>query len=719
MQPTRRLTGQVGGRVEILCDRSGIPHVYASSTPDLYFGLGVAMAEDRLWQMDRLRRRALGRQAEILGPAYLASDIAHLTVGIDQIAAREAEALDEATHRVVAALVGGINRQIELMGRDLPPEFHRLEYAPEPFTVRDVVAIARGIWWSLNGRIDRIVAAEAARLLPEAFRSLYLTPEASESRVLQHAAGTDDATGSNNWALHGSRTAGGRPVLCGDPHQPFWVPSSWYEYALHGPQDDAAGAGHPGFPGMWWGSNGAIAWAITNNMASTRDMYVEQADPADPRRYRDGDTWRAFGQRQVSIKVRGAAAHALTVRSTVRGPVVNALVPSLDAAGDPPLSLRWVGMEHMDDIRASIAVSRARDWKAFRAALRDWSVAIFNFVYADARGHIGYQMAGRIPLRGRVVPGFRDANAPADRWQGYIPFDDLPRMYDPPSGYVASANQRIVPDDWKHPIYGAYSQGHRGVRLAQALGGRDAMDAEANIRLQNDVKNCRAERLCPHILRHLGDAEPIFGRALADWDHRYSLTSIAPTLFEAFMALWQREVICRHLPERLLDLTHQQTNLGAMLLEDASIGYFPDGAAPHVTAVARRTLAELRSRLGNDEAGWQWGRIHQAHWHHPIAEAEFDIGPREVDGGSHTLRNTGGELPPHAASSGAEYRIVVDFTTPDSFLAVQNIGNSGVPDSPHYCDQFEPWLRGEYHVVHLRREAVEADHESITVIEPS
>jgi penicillin amidase len=452
-------------------------------------------------------------------------------------------------------------------------------------------------------------------------------------------------------------------------------------------------------------------------MASTRDLYIEQVDPADPRRYRDGDAWREFDERRVSIKVRGAAAHELAIRSTVRGPVVNALVPSLDAAGDPPLSLRWIGMEHMDDIRASIGITRARDWADFRAALRDWSVAIFNFVYADANGHIGYQMAGRIPIRDRVVPGFRDANAAADQWQGTIPFDDLPHMYDPPSGYVASANQRIVPDEWKHPIYGAYSQGHRGVRLAQALGGPGAMDTAANITLQNDVKNCRAERLCPHILRHLAD-EPTFRRVLGDWDHRYSLTGIAPTLFEAFMALWQQEVIGQHLPERLFDLTHQQTGLGASLLEDPTIGYFADGVAPHVAAVARRTLETLRARLGGDEASWQWGRIHQAHWRHPVGDAAFDIGPREVDGGSHTLRNTGGELPPHAASSGAEYRIVVDFTTPDRFLAVQNIGNSGVPGSPHYQDQFEPWLRGEYHVVHLRRDRVEADCESATIIQP-
>jgi penicillin G amidase len=710
------------GRVEILRDRAGVPHVYAASTSDLYLGLGVAMAQDRLWQMDRLRRRALGRQAEILGSSYLASDIAHLTVGIDQIAAREVTALDESTHRIVAAFVSGINRQIDTLGRDLPPEFQSLGYTPEPFTVRDVIAIGRGIWWSLNGRIDRIVAAEAARLIPEQFRALYLTPEASENRVLQNAAGTDDTTGSNNWAMHGSRTAGGKPVLCGDPHQPFWVPSSWYEYALHGPEDDVAGAGHPGFPGMWWGSNGSIAWAITNNMASTRDLYIEHVDPQDSSRYRDGNGWRTFDERKLTIAVRDAVPHELTIRSTARGPIVNALVTKLDPAGDPPLSLRWVGMEHMDDIRASIGVGRARDWPRFRNALRDWAVAIFNFVYADAAGHIGYQMSGRIPIRGRVIPGFRDANNVEDQWRGYIAFDDMPHMFDPPSGYVASANQRIVPDNWPQPIYGAYSQGHRGVRLAQALGGSTKHDTPANIRLQNDVKNCRAERMVPRILRHLqgarDEAATMLRRALSDWDSRYTLTSIAPTLFEAFMALWQREVAGLHLPERLLDLTHQQTGLAASLLEDDNIRYFPDGTAAHVVTVAERAVASLRTRLGNDEAGWQWGRIHQAHWHHPLGDAAFDIGPSEVDGGSHTLRNTGGELPPHAASSGAEYRIVVDFTSPQSFLAVQNIGNSGVPGSPHYRDQFEPWLRGEYHTVHLHREAVEADCESKMLIEP-
>ncbi len=737
--PNQAVTGHVGAQVEILRDRAGVPHVYAASTDDLYLGLGVAMAQDRLWQMDRLRRRALGRQAEVLGHAFVAADLAHLTVGIAEICDREPALMDPQTLAIVTAFAAGINRQIELYGRDLPIEFAMLGYAPEPFTVRDISAIARGLWWSLNGRIDRIVAAEAARLLPPGLRERYLTPEASENLVLPttgmadtaaahaHAAGTDDATGSNNWAIAGSRATGGKPVLCGDPHQPFWVPSSWYEFALHGPEDDCAGAGPPGSPGLWWGSNGTAAWAITNNMATTRDLYREDVDPADSSQYREGAGWKKFSEREVSIAVRGEAPQLRKIRSTVRGPVVNALIPPLNEGGDPPLSLRWVGMEHLDDIRAMIGIGRARSWPAFRHALRDWSVAVFNFVYADAGGTIGYQMAGKIPLRGRVTSGFRDAANPLDQWTGYIPFDDMPTSENPARGYVASANQRIVGDDYKYPIYGAYSQGHRGVRLDQALGGRGRIDLTANVALQNDVKSSRAQRSVPHLLRHLGGAVPEFAAALSAWDFHYAETSIAPTLFETFMAIWNRVVQSLHLPERLLDLTVQQTGLAVAVLEDEVKDYFPGGTPAMVAKVGQQALDTLTARLGADRGGWQWGKLHTAHWRHPLTtagvatglESLFDIGPAPVDGGSHTIRNTGGELPPHAASSGAEYRIVVDFTAPDSFQAVQNIGNSGIPGSPHYQDQFVPWLRGTYHTVHLKRAAVERELASTTVIKPA
>ena len=319
------LHAAVQGRVQILRDGAGVPHVFADHTPDVYFGLGLAMAQDRLWQMDRLRRRAVGRQAEILGPDYVAADIAHRTVGIDLIAVREVAQIDPATSALVDAFTAGINRGIAAMGEDLPIEFQILDYRPEPFTAACVVAIARGFWWSLNGRIDRLIAAEAARLLPEELQAAFLTPEASDNLVLVDLhAGSDDATGSNNWAIAPQRSTTGHPVLAGDPHQPFWVPSSWYEFGLHGPDDHAAGCGVPGVPGLWYGCNGNSAWCLTNNMASTRDLYRERVDPADPTRYLEGETSLAFDVRTITVKVRGAADRSFDIRSTKRGPIANA-----------------------------------------------------------------------------------------------------------------------------------------------------------------------------------------------------------------------------------------------------------------------------------------------------------------------------------------------------------------------------------------------------------
>ena len=749
--PDASLLAPVGGPVEILRDRAGVPHVYAGSTADLYFGLGFATAQDRLWQLDRLRRRALGRQAEVLGPDYARSDLIHRLVGIEEIARAEAGRLDERTREIVTAYVAGINHHLEQVGASpatLPIEFDLLGYACPPFTVADVLAILRGMWWSLNGRLEGLVAAEAARLLPEGpLRDLYLTPEAPETRILPPGsplppaglplpppndllAGSGDATGSNNWAIDPRRSATGQAFLCSDPHQPFWLPSSWYEYALHGPEDSAAGAGHPGVPGLWWGSNGDLAWGVTNNAASTRDLYAETVHPQDPGRYRDGETWRPFETREVSIAVRGEAPRRHTLRATVRGPVMNDVLPTLQEGGDPPLSLRWVGQEHLDDVRALVGIGRARTWEAFRDALRDWAVPVFNFVCAGAGGQIGYQCAGRVPLRGRVQRGFREGGHPQDAWQGYVPFDALPRLEQPARGYVASANNRAVQDGYPYPLYGAWAAGHRAARLEQALHNEQRFTREEMIALQNDVTSARAARLAPALrrrLRETGGSDPdvaLLESTLGAWDHRYTLQSPAPILFETFSRAWQRRVAAERFPQRLLPLVQGQGSVAARLLEGDDPGWFPDpqALASALTETAREAMAEVRRRWGDDPAGWRWERVHLAHWRHPLSDATtaplFDLGPAPVDGCADTLRNTG-LSPSGSADSGAEYRLVVDFSQPDHFLACQNAGNSGQPGSPHYGDGFAPWIAGEYHVVHLRREAVEADLEGRTLLRPT
>jgi penicillin G amidase len=392
-----------------------------------------------------------------------------------------------------------------------------------------------------------------------------------------------------------------------------------------------------------------------------------------------------------------------------------------------------VGQEHLDDVRALVGIGRARDWGAFRDALRDWSVPVFNFGYADASGLVGYQCAGRIPLRGRIVRGFREAGHPQDVWSGYVPFDALPRLENPPRGYIASANNRAAADDYPYPLYGAWAAGHRAARLAGVPDGAARFTRDEMIALQNDVVSARAARLAPAIvarLRAVAGADEdarLLADTLESWDGAYTLDSPAPALFETFSRAWQRRVAGERFPDRLLPLVQAQGSVAARLLEGDDPGWFADGAAQAaaLAETARAALAEVRRRWGDDPAGWRWERVHLAHWRHPVSPlapaayaAHFDLGPAPVSGGAETIRNTG-LSPTFGADSGAEYRLVVDFATPDRFLAVQNTGNSGQPGSPHYGDNFGPWLAGEYHVVQLRREAIEAQATGRTVLEPA
>lgn len=736
----QRLVGGVAETVDILRDRRGIPHVYAQSSADLALGLGLAMAQDRLWQMDLFRRRGLGTLAAVLGPAYLASDVVHRTLGLDGIAAREVGLLEDDTAHVLRAFVNGINRWIDAAGDNLPIEFDILDYRPEPWSVRDVIVALRGFWWSLNGRLQSIIVGEAAaRYLPEGpLREAFLTPNLGDERIVPpgspypassatpahasrnghlHLGADDGATGSNNWAVGRDRTTSGRGILGSDPHQPFMLPGNWYECHLTDPRSDVAGAAWAGCPGVWFGRNQRIAWGLTNNNVSTRDLYVEEIDPSEPTRYRDGTTWRRLAEHTVDIAVRGRPNHSLTIRETSRGPIVNHVVPAVDATGDPPLSLRWVGQEHLDDVRSLLAVNRAQNWEEFRAALSDWALPTFNWGYTDVAGNVGYQCASRLPVRGRVARGFRRANDPADQWQGYLPFEVQPHLYNPARGFTCSANNAPVPDDYPYPYTGAFASGERAIRIRETLERPTTFDRAASMALQNDTRSRQAEQIVPAILRRLVNSADADVQSLHDyleaWNYRYEIEGPAPTCFEMFLHHWRIRVAQERFPEHLVSLVASQGKVVADLLESDDLPWFQADKQEAIEDCARRAIGELRERFGADPANWAWGNVHLAQFAHPLSNPAstdaFDVGGVGVSGSASTVRNTGlGASPLFAADSGAEYRLVVDLADSDHLWATQNIGQSGQPGSPHYGDQFADWVRGDYHVLELRRDAVEA-----------
>jgi penicillin amidase len=740
--PSARLAAGLSSPIEIVRDRSGIPHVWAGSERDALLGLGYCMGRDRLWQLDYLRREALGRLAELLGPEAHASDLRMRTVGIDLIAEREAARLDPETAAQLDGFVAGVNLALEAQRGGWPVEFELLDYEPEPWSARDTVAVLRALWWQLTGRLENVVAAEAAGryLTDDALREALMTPELPDERIIPASEaypragrrGPDgvasDPIGSNNWVVAAERSTTGRALLASDPHLPFVHPSDFYEAHLAWPGHDVVGAHWAGVPGAQFGFNGAIGWGATNNAASTRDLYLEQVDGD---RYHRGGEWIPFQTRQVEIGVRGEAPRRHAIRSTDLGPIVNATVQSVDEAGDPPLSLRWVGAEPLDDLRALLAVGRAADWPAFRAALSDWGLPVLNWVYADARGAIGYQCAGRVPLRGRAVRGYRDPADPADRWRGRVEYDALPRLDRPRRGYHHSANNRVAPDDHAAPLYGAWAGGNRATRIRELLEATERISPERSREIQHDLYLHRAARMAPPIARALlasGDADlRRLGDLLGSWDHRYTLDTPAPTAFEAIAHHLAERVLAARLPARLAGLLHGGgVALAARLLEGEPIAWLSTTTLDaEVVAAARAALAGLRERFGDDPADWSWRRAHTIELAHPLAAGRpafaevANVGPAPLPGSSDTVRNAAGAYERgFKVVSGAEYRLLVDFAATPAALGVNIAGQSGQPGSPHFADQLEDWAGHGYHPLLLDRAAVEQQATGRVEIQP-
>lgn len=735
-KPDLRLRAAVTGPVDIARDKLGIPHIRATTSPDLYFGLGFALAQDRLWQMDVLRRRGQGRLAEVLGESSLSSDIAHRTIDLDRQAEADAVALSETTAAVVSAFVAGVNRSIESSAENLPIEFDLLSYEPEPWRIVDVYAAIRGFWWQLNGRLFSIVAGEAGlRWLPEGpLLDAFMTPEFSNETILPSGGaelqggqtGSDDGrTGSNNWAVAGSRTRSGAGVLGSDPHLPFTLPSTWYECRLSGPDDDAAGAIFAAAPGLFFGRNQHLAWGITNNNTSLRDLYIEETEPGNPESYREGSDWIPFATRTAEIPVRDRQPVSLTIRETRRGPLVNHLLTQLDPAGDPPLSLRWVGQQPIDNIACLIAANRARDWQDFRAALKTWVTPTFNWVVAGVDGSVGYQCAASIPIRGQSTRGLRRANEPLDAWTGYVDYDAMPRIDAPETGFVDSANNRTAAPSFPVPMYGQFASGDRATRIRQVLRDAAGFDGSASETLQHDTFAPYAERLVSLVVEQLSDvSDPEisdFVEYLSGWDYHYDLDSGAPVLFESFRKRWVDRAFAERFPDHIAGAVAGQGSVATKVLEDPELGWFMGPIEPPLRECAVAALRDVRERYGDDPAGWRWGDVHLAHFRHPLSNdltaSHFDIGPAGISGSVFTVRNTGlgGNL---TATSGAELLFVADLSR-GAIQMCQNMGQSGQPGSPHYRDQFASWIAGVYHDIPFGSDLPEADRTSLVHLTPS
>ena len=757
--------------VEVLRDRWGVPHIYARTEEDVFFAQGFVHAQDRLFQMDVNRRLGLGRLSEVVGPAAVHSDRFARVFGWHKAAEAQVDGImgHPETRQIATAYAAGVNAFIDR--RKLPVEFSVLAYRPEPWRPLDSAAWGSVLAWGLSvnwetellrARLIEELGPEKAADLTPGYRDRYPTIVPSSTVGPRLAAALIEAyrravetlplgtvpagsgVGSNNWVIAGERTASGRPILANDPHLPAVFPTLWYENHLIAGRYNVTGFTSPGVPAVIIGHNERIAWGVTNAFPDVQDLYVERFHPDDPLLYEVDGKWVKAEQQVEKIRVRGRRRPIVeNVRSTRHGPIVSGLVP-----GDhPALALRWSSHDRNNHLRALTGLCRAEDWDAFRRALRDWAFPSQNVVYADVAGNIGYVMPGRVPLRARgqgMVPatGWTSAHD----WIGWIPFDQLPSRFNPPEGYIVTANNRITGDDYPHLLSSEWQPPYRAQRIADLIERHAPLDLAANGRIQNDTVSLMARRFLDQALP-VAQRAPAADRSLyalslerlRRWDGDMRSDLVAPTIYFGWIVTFTRAVMVQALGVQLTDhllgsampaqfptntFDEIVTELTLRWLERQPPSWVGD-VQSQLQPALQEALIVLQSEFGPDMADWHWGRLHVLEIQSPLARlpglgrlwqpVSYPVGG---DGYSVNQAEVSPQLPPGPVHTIASCRMLADVGQWDNSLSALPGGQSAHPASEHYQDSVDDWLYGRYHPMCFSRERVEAVAEDVLKLQP-
>ena len=729
-----RLRGPEGA-IEISRDRWGVPHIRAQTRHDLWFGEGFCHGQDRLWQLELYRRIGFGRLAEIAGRSALQTDRLMRTLGVRRASEREAAALEPELRSGLEAFSAGVNAAAA--DRPLPAEFQLLRMGFEPFVPADALSLTKLLSFGLSTNWEReLLRAEMTRELGPELASrldpgyprgspLILAPGeawsgdglalAEQIARLRDTIGLAvEASGSNNWAVSGSRSAAGGPLLAGDPHLPPSMPGIVYQVGLYLGDRFCRGASLPGLPGVILGQNNDVAWSFTNVLADVMDLFIERVD---------GDTYEFEGERrplvvaEEGINVRGRTEpDRLVIRETHHGPIVN---EALRADNAEPLALSFMALDFPGITRASFAVLDFARGAELVDALAEHTHPVSNLVWADRHGSIGYKTVGRLPVRRGGCPDLPKPGWTAEHeWDGWVPYEEMPEVTDPDGAFLVTANNRIAADDYPHHITSDYLDGYRARRIEQLIVSRPEHDLESFEAMQTDMLSLpgletahRLARLRPRDQRELAAIE-----RLRSWDGRMDPDSVAATIYQAFTLRLAREVARAAIRDR---------DLAERWLDRADNGFMAHVASPwrwqsHLLSLwgeadpelvgrpwdelvldaLRGALDALDDKLGPDQGAWRWGRVHALIFPHALGAANPFLGwifnrRLEVGGGQETVAQVGwNPNDPFRAIWAPCWRMVADPQRPDRSRWQAFTGQSGHPASRHYDDLQADWLKG-------------------------
>src|SRR6266851_3530426 len=749
-------------RVTVTRDAHGVPAIEARSLDDLFFAQGYVTAQDRLWQMDAMRRAAGGELAEILGPDLLKGDREQRILGLRAGAQDAEKVMSPRDHAYFESYARGVNAFIDSHRDKLSLEFRLLKYAPRPWTVADSLLVGARMVEDLNHySYSRALTREKilAKLGPELTADLYVNssgrdrpPAATRPRMDEENPAVSDGSdgdddddnepvgedsnlisafsfaeadlfrpGSNNWVVSGQHTVSGKPLLANDMHLDHQMPNLWFAAHLKSGGFEVAGVTLPGMPFVIVGHNQRIGWGFTNVGPTVEDVYIEEFN--DQGQYKTPAGWRDSQHRQEVIHVKGKPDVTLDVVTTRHGPIITELAPGETRK----VALRWTLYDGMT--LPFFDVNSAQNWDEFRKAFSNLVAPGQNVMYADVDGHIGYQATGKVPIR-RAGDGSLPVSGSDDghEWNGYIPFDEMPRVYDPESGILASANGRITPDGYKYSISTDWDAPWRTDRIYRVLESGKKFAPPDMLALQMDVSSAY-DRFCAdkfvYAVDHAVSASDRAKRAaemLRDWDGRMSAESAAPTIETK-----ARQELARLLLEPKLGAAADVPSSGAAsgnlswksyrwdmssvwlenVLTKQPARWLPPGYSDYrsllTTAVENAVKQPGRPP---DLSQWKWGQNFPVVINHLVLSRLPVIG-RYTGPGLHPLSGSGQTVKQVGRGFGPSERLTWNFANFDESTLNVVTGESGIFLSPYYMDQWAAWYGGSTFAFPFSQAAVE------------
>jgi penicillin amidase len=734
---------RLGSAVEIARDADGVVTIRAENEADAFYALGFVHAQDRLFQMEMMRRIGAGRLSEIVGPDTLGIDRFMRILGLYRLAEAEVGRLPNEMRVTLEAYAAGVNAFLDRRRGALPPEFQLLWHRPEPWRPADsiiwgkLMALQLSDNWSrelLRYRLSGILTPERLNELwpappnddlePPAAgkpddRADLLPSSAPSSLALSHFLA--EGAASNSFVVDGRRSASGKPLLANDPHLGLQNPIQWYLVRIETPTLRLVGATAPGVPMLIIGHNGHVAWTFTTTHSDTQDLFIERLLPGDPTHYLAPGGPRAFETREEVIRVSGGEDVVLTVRQSRHGPIVSD-APSVEWSDRRQvLALAWPGFDSNDRTAAAFYhINRARNAAELRTALETFDSPMQNVVYADTAGAIGFIAAGRMPIR-RQLSGDGEMPAPgwpdAYDWNGYLSFHSLPQSADPEEGWIATANNDIRHSDYAHFLGARWEGPYRFLRIAELVEGTPRHTLETFAAIQRDIRSDAAWEALAELLDKVDLAADAPGaptearNLLAGWDGVVSRTRPEPLIFTAWLAALNATVLGDELGNRLRDFA-QGNLLEVVRLIAIESAWCDDvrtsereDCRTQVNRAWDAAIGKLSDAYGADPSRWRWGEAHRARFSHPLFDRipvlrDLLHDPIATDGDNFTINRATPRIDFESVVypdvHGAGLRAVFDLADLDRSLFIIAGGQSGNPLSPHYGSLIERWRDGEY-----------------------